>query len=218
MPILGCQYWVMEQFGIAEAKVCYISYCIINHSQNIKGGQEWVSGHYPIIHYLLSYLLSDSACLKLMSDPVKAVLGLYCCHVVRACVENLLDQFSCKFGKLIQFLFSIFLFWLKFCEQPAKPMSIQSQITVDWKFVDFDLWCFGDMIPTWHFWDCGRVKSEFSVPHSLGFPVWQESQLVSVLITHPSRQFWDRHRWKSGLSIVIWDCGWWKSGPCLLGF
>ncbi len=35
----------------------------------------------------------------------------------------------------------------------------------------------------------------------------------------PSRQFWDRRRWKSGsMSIVIWDCGRWKSGPCLLGY
>ncbi len=29
--------------------------------------------------------------------------------------------------------------------------------------------------PTWHFWDCGRVKSEFSVPDSLGFSVWLSS-------------------------------------------
>ncbi len=31
------------------------------------------------------------------------------------------------------------------------------------------------------------------------------------------RHFWDRHELKSGLSIVIWDCGRWKSGQCLLG-
>ncbi len=36
--------------------------------------------------------------------------------------------------------------------------------------------------------------------------------------SNPSRHFWDRRGWKSGLSIVIWDCGRWKSGPCLLGF
>ncbi len=41
-----------------------------------------------------------------------------------------------------------------------------------------------DSVPTWHFLECGRVKSEFSVPDSLGFSVWQESQLVSVLIVN----------------------------------
>ncbi len=35
--------------------------------------------------------------------------------------------------------------------------------------------------------------------------------------SHPSRHFWDRREWKSRLSIVIWECGRWKSGPCLLG-
>ncbi len=33
----------------------------------------------------------------------------------------------------------------------------------------------------------------------------------------PSRHFWDRRGWKSGLSFVFWDCGRWKYGPCLLG-
>ncbi len=27
---------------------------------------------------------------------------------------------------------------------------------------------------------------------------------------HPSRHFWDRNGWKSGPSIVIWECGRWK--------
>ncbi len=35
--------------------------------------------------------------------------------------------------------------------------------------------------------------------------------------TLPSRHFGDHHGWKSRLSIVIWDCGRWKSRPCLLG-
>ncbi len=37
------------------------------------------------------------------------------------------------------------------------------------------------------------------------------------LITAPSRHFWDDPGWESGLSIVIWDSGRWKSGPCQLG-
>ncbi len=46
-----------------------------------------------------------------------------------------------------------------------------------------------DCLPTWHFWDCGRVKSGFSVPDSPGFSVWQQSQLVSVLIVNTDKHF-----------------------------
>ncbi len=42
-------------------------------------------------------------------------------------------------------------------------------------------------------------------------------RLNAFHIQLPSRHFWDRHGWKSGLSIVMWDCGRWKSGPFLLG-
>ena len=40
--------------------------------------------------------------------------------------------------------------------------------------------------------------------------------LTIVKLSMPSRHFWDSRGWKSGLSIVIWDCGQWKSRPCLL--
>ncbi len=62
--------------------------------------------------------------------------------------------------------------------------------------------------PTWHFWDCGRVKSGFSVPDSSGFSVWQESQLVSVLI-------WD---WSVSIGLkTVWGRLQVKSGPCQVG-
>ncbi len=68
------------------------------------------------------------------SDTVKEVVGaeLSSCPVVRAWTETLSSSasLSSSAGKL----------WLttQFCEQPDKPrrpMSIPSQITVDWKFV-----------------------------------------------------------------------------------
>ncbi len=52
--------------------------------------------------------------------------------------------------------------------------------------------------------------------------VWKEYFILILSSVHnsifiPRIHFWDHHGWKSRLSIVIWDYGRWKSGPCLLG-
>ncbi len=44
--------------------------------------------------------------------------------------------------------------------------------------------CIVQLVAHLAFWDCGQVKSGFSVPYSPGFSVWQQSQLVSVLIVN----------------------------------
>ncbi len=99
-------------------------------------------------------------------------------------------------------------------------------------------------LPTWHFWDCGRIKSEFSVPDILGFSVWQESQLVSILIVNTDNvyqrsitlSYWLEHllvltrKWESkqskgfGVNLrllspkMIWGKLQVKSRPCQVGW
>ena len=91
--------------------------------------------------WYLSHNYLTRAAPTLMSDPLKEVLSAVHTHgwIVRPCSENLLGRFFPYLRCCLQLFLA--LFWQSFCEQsaiPSIPISIPSQIAVDYKSVHLD--------------------------------------------------------------------------------